>query len=182
MFILNKYNMKQKHFPKMGDKYNDWEVIDDQIYKVSSNRASYWKVRCKCGYETLRCSTHLTNLRGKACKSCVKRKNTFEQSYLNRVKARAEKAKFEFNLDVDYIVALLKKQGHKCSLSGIKIEVRKLWHGDITQTASLDRIDNTKGYIKGNVQWVHKDINNMKYTFTQDYFKYLCKKVTDYKI
>ena len=54
MFILNKYNMKQKHFPKMGDKYNDWEVIDDQIYKVSSNRASYWKVRCKCGYETLR--------------------------------------------------------------------------------------------------------------------------------
>ena len=167
--------MKQKHFPKMGDKYNDWEVIDDQIYKVSSNRASYWKVRCKCGYETLRCSTHLTNLRGKACKSCVKRKNTFEQSYLNRVKARAEKSKFEFNLDVDYIVALLKKQGHKCSLSGIKIEVRKLWHGDITQTASLDRIDNTKGYIKGNVIVISQLANCMKSSSSPEELKQFAK-------
>jgi len=169
---------KQKYFPRIGDKYNEWEVIDEKIYKVPSNRASYWKVRCKCGYETLRCSTHLVNLKGQACKSCVQRKNTFEASYLNRVKIRAKKSGFEFNLDTDYIVKLLQKQNYKCALSGMNIEIRKVWHGNITQTASLDRIDNTKGYIKGNVQWLHKDINNMKHTFTEEYFKQLCKNVS----
>lgn len=174
----NQSFMKQKHFPVIGNKYNDWEVIDDKIYKVPSNRSSYWKVRCKCSYETLRCSTHLIDLRGKACKSCTQRKHTFEKSYLLRVERRAIKAKLEFDLDVDYIIQLLENQEYKCSLSGMHIEVRKMWHGKITQTASLDRIDNEKGYIKGNVQWLHKDINNMKYIFTESYFKELCKNVS----
>ena len=34
-------------------------------------------------------------------------------------------------------------------------------------TASLDRIDSTKGYVRGNIQWVHKDIN----WFKRDYPK-----------
>ena len=31
---------------------------------------------------------------------------------------------------------------------------------------SLDRIDSSKGYTKDNIQWIHKDINKMKQTFT----------------
>ena len=38
------------------------------------------------------------------------------------------------------------------------------------QTASLDRIDPTKGYIEGNIQWVHKDVNRMKMDFTETRF------------
>jgi len=45
------------------------------------------------------------------------------------------------------------------------------------KTASLDRIDNEKGYVEGNVQWVHKDINNMKHTYPNDYFVNLCQQV-----
>ena len=45
------------------------------------------------------------------------------------------------------------------------------------QTASLDRIDSTKGYSKDNIQWVHKDINCMKMDFSQQYFIDLCVKV-----
>ena len=41
-------------------------------------------------------------------------------------------------------------------------------------TASLDRIDSSKGYIKGNIQWVLKDINLMKGSTDEDYFKFLC--------
>lgn len=40
--------------------------------------------------------------------------------------------------------------------------------------ASLDRIDSSQGYIKGNVQWVHKDINKMKFDLSQDRFLELC--------
>ena len=45
-------------------------------------------------------------------------------------------------------------------------------------TASLDRIDSNLGYVKGNVQWVHKHINVMKNIFNQDMFIFLCNQVT----
>jgi len=47
----------------------------------------------------------------------------------------------------------------------------------IIRTASLDRIDSSKGYVKGNLQWVHKDINMMKNHYNQKYFIEICKKV-----
>jgi hypothetical protein len=45
--------------------------------------------------------------------------------------------------------------------------------------ASLDRIDSSKGYVKGNIQWVHKDVQMMKWKLSQDRFKQLCKKVSN---
>lgn len=41
----------------------------------------------------------------------------------------------------------------------------------------LDRIDSSKGYIEGNVQWVHKDVNMMKQNYSQKYFIEMCKKI-----
>lgn len=169
--------MKQKYIPNIGDQYRDWEVIDDKIYTTNSNRATYWKVRCKCGFEALRSAIHLVNNKVACCKSCAKRKLSFEQSYLNKIKKRAKKSNIEFDLELDFIINLLKEQDYKCKLSGLPIEIRKVWHGQINQTASLDRIDNTKGYIKNNVQWLHKDVNNMKHTFTEKYFIDLCKRI-----
>ena len=46
------------------------------------------------------------------------------------------------------------------------------------QTASLDRIDNSKGYIVGNVQWVHKQVNFMKGTMEQKEFIKFCKLIS----
>ena len=47
-------------------------------------------------------------------------------------------------------------------------------------TASLDRIDSNKGYIKGNVQWVHKDVNTMKMDHTQEEFIKICTMVANH--
>ena len=173
--------MKQIHKAKIGDKYRDWEVIDDKIYKISSNRATYWKVRCKCGYEALRAATHLVKNKVGSCRSCCKIKNSFGQNYLNNIKNRAKASNFEFNITLDYIMKLLEQQEYKCKLSNLEIGMRKQWHGNTTQTASLDRIDNSKGYVEGNVQWLHKDINNMKHTHTEDYFINLCRLVVNNK-
>lgn len=46
------------------------------------------------------------------------------------------------------------------------------------QTASIDRIDNSKGYIVGNVQWVHKQVNFMKGTMKQKEFIKFCKLIS----
>lgn len=71
------------------------------------------------------------------------------------------------------------QQNRKCALSGIDIDFKK--GNDVKrglQTASLDRIDSSKGYIVGNVQWVHKDINFMKGTLSNNQFLELCNLVS----
>lgn len=55
-------------------------------------------------------------------------------------------------------------------------EIKK---GQSNITASLDRIDSSKGYVEGNVQWVHKDVNYIKQDLEESYFKKLCKLITE---
>jgi hypothetical protein len=75
---------------------------------------------------------------------------------------------------------LFLKQNRKCALSGIEIAFPKAWGArSKTQiTASLDRVDSNKGYIIGNVQWVHKQINTMKMDMSDAEFINLCRMVT----
>jgi len=47
-------------------------------------------------------------------------------------------------------------------LSGIDLEFSKTRKDTQNKSVSIDRIDNKKGYIIGNVQWIHKKINIMK--------------------
>ncbi len=61
-------------------------------------------------------------------------------------------------------------QDGKCAYTG-----RQLKHG---VDASLDRIDNSKGYIPGNIQLGHPDINRMKSEFDASYSIKLCEEVS----
>lgn len=46
-------------------------------------------------------------------------------------------------------------------------------------TASIDRIDNDKGYTEDNVQLVHKDVNMMRGSLDDEKFKQLCIKIAN---
>lgn len=74
-------------------------------------------------------------------------------------------------ITIKYAWKLFVKQEEKCALTGLGICFGK------QKTASLDRIDSKKGYIKGNVQWVHKTINLMKQSLTQATFIEFCRLV-----
>lgn len=76
----------------------------------------------------------------------------------------------ELNITKAYIILLFQKQKGVCALSGLPIIL-----GD---TASLDRIDPSKGYLKDNVWWIHKDLNKMKSAFSLEHFIYLCGVIT----
>jgi hypothetical protein len=81
---------------------------------------------------------------------------------------------FVWDLTIQDIWEMYLIQDGKCALSGLPI----YWsETGLTATASIDRIDNSEGYLRGNVQLLHKDINMMKHAFDQDYFVELCKKV-----
>ena len=97
-------------------------------------------------------------------------------SFWNRIVTRFK----EVNITIQEAWDLFLEQDRKCALTGLDIVFGPRDKGG--NTASLDRIDSTKGYIKGNVQWVHKDINRMKFDLNQERFIELCKKVTEYAI
>lgn len=69
-------------------------------------------------------------------------------------------------------------QERHCVLTGLP-----LTHGDPAlpreerykqKTASVDRIDPAKGYVSGNIQWIHKDVNYLKNKFSNNRFIELC--------
>jgi hypothetical protein len=92
----------------------------------------------------------------------------------SRIKKSARERKIVFDVSMGYLWELFEKQNSMCVLSGLKIKLDKQC---IDVTASLDRIDSSKGYIEGNVQWVHKDVNKMKQDYSDDYFIKICKLI-----
>lgn len=99
-----------------------------------------------------------------------------------RIKKLAEARNIQFHITREYAWQLFCNQKGSCALSGLPINFAKNESDNLrtSQTASLDRIDNSIGYIKGNIQWLHKDINLMKLDHTQQEFLRLCKAVVSY--
>jgi hypothetical protein len=72
---------------------------------------------------------------------------------------------------------IFESQGKRCKLTGWQLAMFPTSTSINSQTASLDRIDSTKGYVPGNIQWVHKHINMMKQHFPEEAFVEMCKAV-----
>lgn len=49
-----------------------------------------------------------------------------------------------------------------CPILGIKLKFHYGYRGHFPDTPSIDRIDNTKGYVPGNVQVISSKANTMK--------------------
>lgn len=115
------------------------------------------------------------------CVSIGKRMGTdvVSSTYFSVIKQHAIVRKLEFNISIEYISSLLLQQKFKCALSGLDIVAGYVNIKSGQHTASLDRIDNNRGYVEGNVQWVHKDVNWMKQDFNQDYFIELCQRISN---
>lgn len=91
-----------------------------------------------------------------------------------------------FDITIEYLWDLFIKQEQKCVISGLPLyfntKVGSLSQNGFQQrTASLDRIDSTKGYVKGNVQWVDKYVNRMMTDFPKEKFLGLVKTIYEYQ-
>jgi peroxiredoxin len=100
-------------------------------------------------------------------------------AYIKVLQKRSLRKGVKYDLDAEYLNELLESQNMKCALSGIPLTIRK--ESCEKSTASLDRIIPELGYTKGNVQWVHKDINYMKGRFSEDRFIQICRIVSEYR-
>jgi hypothetical protein len=97
----------------------------------------------------------------------------------NVIRANARRRHIIFNVSIKYLWDLFLKQNKKCALTGIPL-IFETRCAACDGNASLDRIDSSKGYIEGNVQWTHKEVNVMKLNHDLDHFVELCRKVVEY--
>lgn len=160
-----------------------------------------WLCKCDCGKETNVRISKLKNGTTKSC-GCFKTKNIisksdgknhkawkghegFSKSFFSRIKDGSLKRGIEFNVTIEYLWELFKKQEGLCAYTGIEILLpinqRKLKTETNEKIASLDRIDNDKGYIEGNLHWTCKRVNYMKHTMKDDYFLDWVKRIYEFK-
>jgi len=97
--------------------------------------------------------------------------------YWNSIKNDAARRGYEFSITIEYAWNLFLKQNKKCTLTGYSLCMLS----KPKRTASLDRIDNTRGYTHENVQWLHINLNKMKSIHSQDEFIELCCAVANHK-
>lgn len=87
---------------------------------------------------------------------------------------RSEVLSFEITIKDAWELFVL--QNKQCALTGLPLNFGK------NKTASLDRIDSAIGYVKNNIQWVHKKINLMKQSLSQEEFINFCRLVSKHVV
>lgn len=92
------------------------------------------------------------------CKECRKSKieNNKEKFILYQIKNRSKRNNIEFDLTIDDIII-----PEKCPILGVKLNLRAN-SKDYKFAPSVDRIDPSKGYIKGNIMIISMKANLMK--------------------
>jgi len=162
----------------INKKFNNFTVIE---YLGIEKTLKTFLCRCnKCGRKK-QINLHKLTHTQMICLSCRARSKYYEEissTHWSSIKASCKRGKtrvIEFNITIEYAWKLFIQQDKKCALSDIDIFFEK----DGMTTASLDRIDSSKGYVEGNVQWVHKDVNIMKHHYDQNYFIKICKKIAN---
>lgn len=171
----------------IGQTFGKLEVLD--LVKKDGDFA--WRCRCCCGKFTILSTHSLKSDRTESC-GCLQSEwvhtnlwKGYEEisgAYFGQLKGGAESRNLQFNIRLEDIWELYVSQGKCCALTGLPIFFGKKSKrlGIREQTASLDRIDSTNGYVIENVQWVHKYIQLMKNKFTQDEFIRYCKLVAEH--
>jgi hypothetical protein len=128
------------------------------------------------------------------CKECIllKSKISHKNSYQDKINKKHSSAKNyiscllnhcskrknkEYNIDIQYLIDIYENQNGICNISGIKMTHE---HGSKITNISIDRIDSSIGYIKGNVQLVCYIVNIMKNKFSVNELIYFSEKIINY--
>ena len=77
--------------------------------------------------------------------------DAFFSAKYNGLRRRAKEKNLDFNLDRQFLKSIYPKD-NECPALGIEFQLGS--EGGRATSPSVDRIDNSKGYIKGNIVWV----------------------------
>lgn len=87
---------------------------------------------------------------------------SFLRSALRQAKRRATKLSRVIELDYAFLSSMLEQQGGRCAVSGVQFSLEKVGDSMVRPYApSIDRMDSSIGYTRGNVRLVCHCINLM---------------------
>jgi len=97
------------------------------------------------------------------------------------VKKSSKERNHEYNIDCKYLKELWEQQNGICPITKKRLELKDHNYSNKTQpySASLDRIDNSKGYIKGNLRFVALIFNYARNVFSDNDVIEFCKIVSN---
>lgn len=162
-----------------------------QATDETTRYGAIWLVRCRCGRTLKKASAELTKKprretnipRSCGCYKKLHRSHLYKgvgnlsSTRWQNIRKSAKVKKLTFDITMEYAWDLLLKQGWRCALSGVALTMSPRDMRKENTNASLDRIDSTKGYEVGNVQWVHKVVNDLKSNMPEEEFINWCQRV-----
>lgn len=154
-----------------GTKVNSWTVI--KYLKNQQGKRKYF-IQCKCGYQTYKSYSELSKKYcSRSCSSCSKKDKTDIQTRVIRkvyglYKSRAKKRKINFSLNIDQFKDIVLKD---CGYCGKKPSNYHNYKGKTIFYTGIDRIDNSKGYLKDNITPCCKQCNSAKRDLSLAEFK-----------
>lgn len=173
-------------------KWIENKIINGFKLIKRSEKKGYWLSEHECGriYEF-----RTSQIKNQSfCKGCIKEYHKENKGFNHKswkgcgelssdlyttIKLNARDRNLDFDLEINYLWDLFLNQNKKCSLSGLDIQLNEKCEDKKFKTATLDRIDSSIGYIKGNVQWLHRDVNKMKNNFPENYLIKLCELISN---
>ena len=122
-------------------------------------------LECKSGYDV------------SACKACKKAKVDWkavplERRIYNRAKSRAKRKGLDFTIEISDIII-----PYKCPILGVPFI-----YSDSDYTYSIDRIDSSKGYIKGNIIIMSNKANRIKNNATKREIELVLNFLNSYEV
>jgi len=163
------------------------------IDRKSKDKVTFWECRCDCGRISIQRATRIARGIRKSC-GCLSGKTLNGTRriaredragdrekcgkvplwYFHGLEYGAKKRGIRFEVSVEYVSDLYERQCGKCIFSGRTLTFACGTKAYKKTTASLDRIVSSQGYVKGNVQWIHKVLNKMKKNWSDDRFIRQC--------
>ena len=153
--------------------------------RKSGNSDILWECKCDCGKIVSTTRRALVTKGQQSC-GCMRRRggaachnwNGFGEvsgCKFSEIRGGARDRKIPFEITIEFAWNLFQRQQRKCALTGVALVLSE-GRGK-RSTASLDRIDSSRGYTEDNVHWVHKQLNLMKHTLGLEEFIVVCKSV-----
>ncbi len=186
-------NHRGRPNPEEDKKRFFWKPVREllvQSYAGHRGNAAYWRCLCKCGRQSIVRMSCLQSGVNKTCGECPKPHNSkhhawkgvgeLSKNLFNTYRHGAIEREIEFDITIEQAWSIFELQGGRCAMTGWPIKFNETYKGQKEKTASLDRIDSSRGYVTGNLQWVHRDINNLKKNWDLGRFIEMCTAIANY--